>query len=132
MFITVNGTSYELKTTLGSAKALEKRFNMPISSIFGKIDSAEIGELIDILKTALVDKSEAAKVEEEILDNWDYADIQTAVQEVLASIMISGSDEEKERKLDRLVPDDNAKNALRAVLGLPTKDKLVDLSGGSA
>ena len=32
-------------------------------------------------------------------DNWDYTDLQSAVQELLTRLMFSGNDEQNERKL---------------------------------
>lgn len=118
MFITAGTTDYELKTTLGVAMKLESKFKMPLTDVFGKIETAEIDEMILILAIA-GDKVNDLGFKADILDNWDYTDLQMAVQELLIKLMFSGSDEQIEKKLSKFPVSEHQKNAFRELLGLP-------------
>lgn len=124
MFIEVGTNTYELKTKLGTSIKLEDKFKMPLMDIFSNIEKAEITELLSILAIASVnadDKDFVKKFKEDLTDNWDYTDLQSAVQELLTRLMFSGSDEQNEKKIDKFPVGEEQKNAFREMLGLPIK-----------
>lgn len=116
MFIEVNNVDYELSTKLGTARQLELKFKLPLARLFAHIEEADISELISILTTAAGNNKE---LEKEMLEHWDYMDIQLSVQELLLNLMFSGTDEEKEKKLAKYPAPDEIKNGIREMLGLP-------------
>lgn len=118
LIITAGTKTYELKTTLGTAMKLENKFKLPLTELFGKIDKAEINELTDILAIA-ADKQNEIEFKSQLYDNWDYTDLQMAVQELLARIMFSGTTEQIEHKLEKFPVSANQKNAIRSLLGIP-------------
>lgn len=118
MFITVGEREYELSTKLGTAMAIEKRFKLPLTQIFEKIGVAEIPELISILAIA-AGKVGDADFSAGLSENWDYMDLQTTVQEMLARLMFSGTPEQVEAKLAKFPIPEQQKNVIRGLLGLP-------------
>lgn len=117
MVLTIGDTDYELNTKLGTSKKLEDKFKMPLMQIFQHIEVAEIPELTGIL---CVGANGNKQLEADIIENWDYAELQIAVQDFLVRLMFSGSDAEKERKIEKLPAGEAEKNAMREMLGLPT------------
>ena len=79
MFININENEYELSTKLGISVKIEKKFRLPLTQVFDKIASAEIDELVDILAIS-ANKLNDKDFKAEILDNWDYVDLQSANQ----------------------------------------------------
>ena len=120
MDVSVGNTDYELSTTLGTARALETKFKMPLGQIFQRIEQADLSELIDVLCVAAANNKQLGA---DILEHWDYTDLQIAVQELLLGIMFSGTDENKEQKIAKLPVSEMEKNAMREMLGLPTMIK---------
>jgi len=118
MTITTGGKIHELKTTLGVAIKLESKFKMPLTEVFGKIESAEINELVSILSVA-ADKVNDVGFKADVLDNWDYTDLQMSVQELLIKLMFSGTAEQIENKLSKFPVGEQQKNVFRELLGLP-------------
>ena len=93
--------------------------------IFSNVEKAEITELLSILAIASVsadDKDFVKKFKEDLTDNWDYTDLQSAVQELLTRLMFSGNDEQNEKKIDKFPVGEQQKNAFREMLGLPKKE----------
>lgn len=124
MFITVGTNDYELATKLGTSIKLEQKFKLPLMEIFSNVEKAEITELLSILAIASVnadDKDFVKKFKEDLTDNWDYTDLQNAVQELLTRLMFSGNDEQNEKKIDKFPVGEEQKNAFREMLGLPIK-----------
>ena len=117
MFININGKEYELSTKLGISIKIEKKFKLPLTQVFEKIASAEIDELVDILAIS-ANKLNDKDFKSEILDNWDYTDLQTNVQELLARLMFSGDSEEVEEKIKKYPVGENQKNLIRRMLGI--------------
>lgn len=121
MNITVNGKSYELKTKLGVAVAIEKTFGISLMHIMQKFDrDADIDELIKIISLA-ADVSERDQITKDILDCWDFSDLRLAVNELLLRISFSGTPEEIEQKIDKRGVGEPEKNTIREMLGLPKK-----------
>lgn len=118
MYITLADQAIELKTTLGVAKKLEARFKLPLPQLFDKLGAADIGELIAILAVS-ADKTADKEFEPLLLDNWDYTDLYSAVQELVAHLMYSGTPEQVEAKLAKSPMPEDQKNALRELLGIP-------------
>ena len=119
MTINLGNKEYTLKTTLGVAVALEQKFKLTLTQIMDKIGTAEIRELIDILKTS-AGKDAGEDFSTEVLDNLDYTGLMLAVQELLIKLMFSGTPEQNEDKISRLPGDEQTKNAMREMIGLPT------------
>ncbi len=117
MFININGNDYELSTKLGISLKIEKKFRLPLTQVFEKILSAEIGELVDILAIS-ADKINDGNFKENILENWDYTDLQNAVQELLARLMFSGDDDEVNTKIEKYPVGEKQKNLIRRMLGI--------------
>ena len=120
MFININGNEYELSTKLGISVKIEKKFRLPLTQVFEKIASAEIDELVDILAIS-ANKLNDKDFKTEILENWDYVDLQSAVQELLARLMFSGDSEEVEEKIEKYPVGENQKNLIRRMLGISPK-----------
>ena len=125
MFITVGTNDYELKTKLGTSIKLEQKFKLPLMEIFSNVERAEITELISILAIS-ADKVNDLNFKNELLEDWDYTDLQNAVQELLTRLMFSGSDEQNEKKIDKFPVGEQQKNAFREMLGLPIKAVLIE------
>ncbi|MDE5946340.1 MAG: hypothetical protein K2G63_03390 [Oscillospiraceae bacterium] len=117
MFIKINGNEYELSTKLGISVKIEKKFKLPLTQVLEKISSAEINELVDIV-TISANKINDGNFKKEILDNWDYTDLQSAVQELLARLMFSGDDEEVKTKIEKYPVGEKQKNLIRRMLGI--------------
>ena len=122
MYITVGANEYELKTKLATSIKLEQKFKLPLIEIFANSEKAEILELISILAIA-GDKVNDKDFKEELTEEWDYTDLQNAVQELLTRLMFSGSDEQNEKKIDKFPVGEEQKNAFREMLGLPTRER---------
>ena len=120
MFININGNEHELSTKLGISVKIEKKFRLPLTQVFEKIASAEIDELVDILAIS-ANKLNDKDFKAEILDNWDYVDLQSAVQELLARLMFSGDSTEVEEKIEKYPVGENQKNLIRRMLGISPK-----------
>lgn len=120
MFININGNEHELSTKLGISVKIEKKFRLPLTQVFEKIASAEIDELVDILAIS-ANKLNDKDFKTEILENWDYVDLQSAVQELLARLMFSGDSEEVEEKIEKYPVGENQKNLIRRMLGISPK-----------
>lgn len=120
MIINVNENKYELSTKLGISVKIEKKFRLPLTQVFEKIASAEIDELVDILAIS-ANKLNDKDFKTEILDNWDYVDLQSAVQELLARLMFSGDSTEVEEKIEKYPVGENQKNLIRRMLGISPK-----------
>ena len=120
MIINVNENKYELSTKLGISVKIEKKFRLPLTEVFEKIASAEIDELVDILAIS-ANKLNDKDFKTEILDNWDYVDLQSAVQELLARLMFSGDSTEVEEKIEKYPVGENQKNLIRRMLGISPK-----------
>ena len=120
MFININGNEHELSTKLGISVKIEKKFRLPLTQVFEKIASAEIDELVDILAIS-AHKLNDKDFKTEILDKWDYVDLQSAVQELLARLMFSGDSEEVEEKIEKYPVGENQKNLIRRMLGISPK-----------
>ena len=120
MIINVNENKYELSTKLGISVKIEKKFRLPLTQVFEKIASAEIDELVDILAIS-ANKLNDKDFKTEILDNWDYVDLQSAVQELLARLMFSGDSTEAEEKIEKYPVGENQKNLIRRMLGISPK-----------
>ena len=132
MYITVGANEYELKTKLATSIKLEQKFKLPLIEIFANSEKAEILELISILAIA-GDKVNDKDFKEELTEEWDYTDLQNAVQELLTRLMFSGSDEQNEKKIDKFPVGEEQKNAFREMLGLPTREaKSTDVSTQSS
>lgn len=120
MFLTVGDTEYELSDKLGTAENIEIKFKKPLMEVLVYVESATIPELISIIAIAAGMIGDA-KLPKDIKDNLDYIELQTAVQTLLARMMFSGTPEQVEKKLDKFPGGENAKNAIRGLLGLPTQ-----------
>jgi len=125
MFITVGTNDYELKTKLGTSIKLEDKFKMPLTQMLANISNAEIPEVIDILAIA-ADKLKDKDFRDALTENWDYSDLQAAVQELFVRLMFSGTDEQIEKKIDKHPASEDQKNAFREMLGLPIKAVLTE------
>lgn len=112
MFIKVNENEYELSTKLGVSLKLEQRFKLQLAQIFDKIAAAEINELIDIISLS-ADKLNDKTFRNEILDAWDYTDLQYTVQELIARLMFTGTDDEIEAKVEKYPLGETQKNLMR-------------------
>lgn len=120
MFIKVADKEYELSTKLGVSLKIEKNFKLPLTQIFDKISVAEIDELIKIISLS-ANKLNDKDFTDELLDNWDYSDLQYAVQELLSKLMFTGTAEEIERKVAKYPVGEDQKNMIREMLGIPLK-----------
>ena len=131
MYIKVNGLDYELKTTLGVTAKIEKRFNSTVPNLSQRLATATVDELLDILIIAIVAEDPTKKtLRNDMLDEWGYFDLFTAAQSLFTALMFSGTPEDAEAKIDAYRGDENEKNALREMLGLPTKKTSAETSGG--
>lgn len=125
MFITVGNNTYDLQTKLGVSIKIEQKFKQPLTQIFANIDNAEIPEMISILAIAAGkhgDPKVYNEFEADILDNWDYTDLQLAGTELIVNLLYSGTEEQIEKKLEKFPASEDQKNAFREMLGLPKKE----------
>lgn len=125
MFIEVGENTYELHAKLGISIMIEKKFKQPLVKIFDNLEEAEIPEMITILGIAakkLGKNDEFKDFENDLLENWDYTDLQLAVSDLIINLMFSGTPEQIEKKLEKFPGDEQQKNAFREALGLPKKE----------
>lgn len=120
MLIEINGQSFELSTKLRAIQKIENEFKAGVDSIFQMLGSARTSELVRIIQLA-AQKDDEPAVKEGILEHWDYMDLVMAVSELLINMLFSGTPEQKEKKLDRFPADEESKNEIREMLGLPVK-----------
>lgn len=120
MFLEIGGKEYELKTTLGVAKTLEEKFKKTTVEIMANLaKTANISDMLIMLKTAFKDKSESEKFEKDILENMDYFTVQKACDTLLMNICFGGSPEEQEKKISDFPASALRKNIMRRALDLP-------------
>lgn len=120
--ITVNigNVEVELKTKLGVAVAIEQNFGKkPLTTIMSQLGNAEIEELVEIIAIGAGKKNDTT-FKNLVLENWDYVDLQSTAQELIANIMYGGTPEQQEAKIASTNMPDTAKNAIRKILKLNT------------
>lgn len=115
----INGTIYEVSTKLGVVRAVEQKFHCPFSEVFDKLQTGEVDELIFIL-AAGVPADQRQDIRADIEAAWDYMELNLAAQEFCLKAMFSGTPEQIEKKLAQFPADDNGKNSIRELLGIPT------------
>ena len=118
MFITVGEQEFELKTTLGVTRRIEEKFKIPMSQLFGKLESADASELVAMLAIAAGKPGDKAFTDL-MYDNWDYSDLWNSVRDLIVRLMFSGTPEQNENKIKKFSAPDEQKNAWRELLGLP-------------
>lgn len=123
MFITIESNLYKLSTTLGVTREIEKKYKIPVMQIFPKLGEALTDELVDIVCIAAgkVDakNGENKDFRQAIFNEWDYTDLLSVVQELVARLMFSGTPEQNEIKLAKFPGSEELKNVLRGFLGMP-------------
>ena len=119
MFVKINEKEYELSTKLGTAMLIEKKFKIPVKDIFEKLSIATTEELIAMVEIAAKQADKTVDIATELINNYDYLDLFILVQELVVKIMFAGTAEQNEAKLSKLKFDEEAKNAIRELLGLP-------------
>ncbi|MDR0884721.1 MAG: gene transfer agent family protein [Oscillospiraceae bacterium] len=125
IYLKVNDTQYPLSTTLGTAAALEKEHKLPLPEMFAKISESQIGLLIDVLacghKRSGEDADEAAFRAAILEGDLDYHALENETMRFVAQLLFSGTSKEQGEKVDASgLFNENAKNLLRGLLGLPT------------
>lgn len=115
MYITVNNTDYELKAKLGTALKIENKFKMSLNEIFIKSDTADIDELILMIMIA-ADKVNDIGFKNEILENWDYSELKGAVDELLARLIFTGTEDEIAKKLKNFPATEQVKQLFARIL----------------
>ena len=130
MFLTIGDTEYTLQTTLGTAESIEIKFQKPLMDVLIGIESAVIKELVTIIAIA-AGKIGDSKLNEDIKAHMDYIELQSAVMELLARMMFSGTAEQVEKKLDKFAGGEQAKNVLRGLLGLPMPEPVTPSTGNA-
>lgn len=124
MYLEIGNKEYELKATLGVAKNLEDKFKKTTSEIMAELaKSANINDMLLMLKTALVNKAESAEFEKDVLENMDYFFIQKACDTLLMNICFGGTPEEQEKKIADFPTSALRKNIMRRALNLPIPQK---------
>lgn len=117
MFIKIGNDDYELSTKMGVGKKIEDKFKQPIMQIFASLDQALTEELVTIISIA-AGKLNDAVFTSLLYDEWDYTDLYSAVQELIARLMYGGTPEQQAAKIAKSPMADEQKNALRELLGL--------------
>ena len=117
MFITVENNLYKLSTTLGVTRAIEAKYKAPVMQIFPKLNEALTDELVDIVCIAAgkadAKTGDSKDFRQAIFDAWDYTDLLSVVQELVARLMFGGTPEQNEVKLAKFPGNDEIKNADR-------------------
>ncbi len=119
MDMTINGTDYEISTKLRVVEAIEQKFRCPFSEMFGRVQTGEVKELIDIL-SAGVPAEKRQDLKADIEEAWDYMELTMAVNDFCIKAMFSGTPEQIEKKLENFPADEQGKNAIRELLQIPT------------
>lgn len=119
MTIQVGDTRYELSTKLGAVKRLEAKFEKPLPQVMAEISSASLDHLMDLVAVATA--QDTREFRDALIEHWDYSDLQGAAMRALSGMLFSGTAEEQQRKIDEFPADDESKNAIRGLLGLPIK-----------
>lgn len=123
MFIKLGEYEIELNTKLKTVRRIEGLFKLPLVQIFRKLEEATLEELVKILAVAADRASgEAFRDFQNLVEaEWDYADLQLAVQELVSRLHFTGTPDQINAKLDRFPMPEASKNAVRELLGLPRK-----------
>lgn len=116
--IQVGENAYPLSAKLIVAKRIETAFQTPLGSLFGRLNNAQLDELIKIVCIS-ADRLNDKEFTTAIYENCDFSDLLFAVQEIIAHVLFSGTPEAIEAKLAKYPAGDDEKNGLRALLGLP-------------
>lgn len=131
MIIEISDKTYELKTNLGAVKRVESQTKRSLGEVLANIGEATVDEQIRVLK--IVENDKDSDLADAIAEEWDYMDLQNAVQEALMRMLFSGTPEQQEAKIDKYPVGESEKNMMRMVLGLPIKTiPSQTLDGGSA
>ena len=120
MFVKINEKEYELSTKLGTAMTLEKKHKISIMQLFEKLQNADVCELIDMIDIAAKQVNKDSEIKNDLLAHYDYMDLFLLVKDLLIKILFSGTDKQNEEKLAKFPINEEAKNAIRELLGLPT------------
>ena len=132
MTITANGKEYILDTSLQTLERIQDRLSKPAAQIFTSINEMTTAKQISLLCIA-AGKEGGQTLREDILsdsDNWGMFKITESLEELVAKMLFSGTTEEKERQISKAFGDDEQqKNAVRAMLGLPQKP--IGTNGGN-
>ena len=117
MYITVNEIEYELTTTLGVIRRIEEKFRRPMTEIFANLGNAYSKEFADLITIAAKPKNPDFTAS--LFDDYDFSWLFLTVQELVATLMFSGTPEEKEKKIAKFPVPEEQKNEFRALVGLP-------------
>lgn len=124
MLINIGKHEFEINTKLGTAKKIEQKYKSGIMDILSRMGEATINEMLDIIGITAGERK--AEIIETAENEMDYIELQTIFTNILSEMSFSGTPEQKEQKIDKLPADDETKNALRLMLGLPQKPITVD------
>ena len=116
--IQIGENAYPLSAKLIVAKRIETAFQTPLGSLFGRLNNAQLDELIKIVCIS-ADRLNDKEFTTDIYEHCDFSDLLFAVQEIIAHVLFSGTPEAIEAKLAKYPAGDDEKNGLRALLGLP-------------
>lgn len=116
--IQIGENAHPLSAKLIVAKRIETAFQTPLGSLFGRLNNAQLDELIKIVCIS-ADRLNDKDFTTDIYEHCDFSDLLFAVQEIIAHVLFSGTPEAIEAKLAKYPAGDDEKNGLRALLGLP-------------
>lgn len=116
--IQIGENTHPLSAKLIVAKRIETAFQTPLGTLFGRLNNAQLDELIKIVCIS-ADRLNDKEFTTAIYENCDFSDLLFAVQEIIAHVLFSGTPEAIEAKLAKYPAGETEKNGLRALLGLP-------------
>ena len=116
MTITVNGIDYQANTSLGMVKKLETFYKMPLTQLLAAVSEYTVEQLLSLLSRIV--EAGSPDFKSALEDQWGYMKLQVTVQKALAEMAFAGTPNEVNEQLEAAIPDENAKNHLRRLLGL--------------
>jgi hypothetical protein len=117
MTIEAGEKSFELQTNLLTVQRMEQTLGVSAMNVFDNLESATVEEFLKILKSGFAPKDpQREELEFAVLEHWGMADIFLASQELIAKVMFTGTDAQKEKKMEKLRIPEDRKNALRELL----------------
>ena len=123
MFVAFGDQDFELTVSLRVAQRICTRTKMTTEQLVGHLGDALPVEMAEILKMGVCDPTKAEELEDAIMDGGcGAAHLRNVTAEYLLELTYPGTPEEKEAGVAATKgANEEQKNAMRAVLGLPLK-----------
>jgi len=133
MYINFGEAQFEFSTKMRVAQAVCAKYKKTTEELMSMAAQGLPGELVDILKMSLVDRSQAKELEDAIMDgDCGTAALRNHTISFLLELSYPGTAEEKEAAVASSIgASETEKNAIRGLLGLPLVQVSAPLDSGN-